>query len=77
MKEELRRLGKKCDIDPAMFFLRNTGKLSGIICCHVDDFLHAGDEHIEKIMVNLRRRFVAGKVEERSCNYIGFRIIQE
>ena len=65
-----------CDIDPATFFLHNAGKLSGIIYCHVDDFLHAGDEHLEKIMVNLRRRFVAGKVEERSFNYIGFRIIQ-
>ena len=64
-----------CDIDPAMFFLHNAGKLSGIICCHLDDFSHASDKHLEKIMVNLRRRFVTGKVEERSFNYIGFRII--
>ena len=78
VKEELLRLGcKMCDIDPAMFFLNNGGMLSGIICCHVDDFLHAGDEHLEKIMVNLRKRFVAGKIEERSFDYIGFRIIQE
>ena len=60
-----------CDIDPAMFFLNNGGKLSGIICCHVDDFLHAGDEHLEKIMVNLRKRFVAGKVEEWSLIILG------
>ena len=39
--------------------------------------LHAGGEHLENIMVNLRKRFVAGKVEERNFNYIGFRIIQE
>ena len=78
VKEELIRLGcKMCDIDPAMFLLHNARKLSGIIYRHVDDFLHAGDEYLEKIMVNLRRRFVAGKVEERSFNYIGFRIIQE
>ena len=78
VKEELLRLGcKMCDIDPAMFFLNNGGKLSGIICCHVDDFLHAGDEHLERIMVNLRKRFVAGKIEEQSFDYIGFRIIKE
>ena len=66
-----------CDLDPAMFFLHNDGKLNGIICCHVDDFLHAGDESLEKIMVNLRKRFVTGKVEENNFYYIGFRIVQE
>ena len=66
-----------CDLDPAMFFLHNDGKLNGIISCHVDDFLHAGDESLEKIMVNLRKRFVEGKVEENNFNYIGFRIVQE
>ena len=65
------------ELDPAMFFLHNSGKLSGIIFCHVDDFLHAGDEHLKNIMINLRKRFVAGKAEERNFNYIGFRIIQE
>ena len=39
--------------------------------------MHAGGEHLENIMVNLRKRFVAGKVEERNFYYIGFRIIQE
>lgn len=48
-----------------------------MVCWHVDDFLHAGDEHLEKIMVSLRKRFVAEKVEERNFVYIGFRIIQE
>ena len=78
VKDKLLRLGcKMSELDPAMFFLHNSGKLSGIICCHVDDFLHAGGEHLEKIMVNLRKRFVAGKVEDRNFYYIGFRIIKE
>lgn len=78
VKDELIRLGyKMSEMDPAMFFLLNRGKFSGMVCCHVDDFLHAGDEHLEKIMVNLRKRFIAGKVEERNFYYIGFRIIQE
>ena len=43
VKDELLRLGCKIsELDPAMFWLHNSGKLSGIICCHVDDVLHAG-----------------------------------
>lgn len=45
-----------CEIDPAMFCFHNSDKLSGIVCCHVDDFLHADDENSEKIMVSLRKR---------------------
>ena len=78
IKEELLKLGCKIfEMDPAMFFLHKRDKLSRIVCCHVDDFLHAGDEHFEKIMNSLRKRFVAGKVEERNFNDIGFRIIQD
>ena len=62
---------------PAMFFLQKGDKLSGIVCCHVEDFFHAGDDHFERIMNSLRKRFVAGKVEERNFNYIGFRITQD
>ena len=63
-------------MDPAVTFLHKGDKLSGIVRCHVDNFLHAGDEHFEKIMNSLRKRFVAGKIGERNFNYIGFRIIQ-
>ena len=78
VKDELLRLGcKMSELDPAMFFLHNSGKLSGIICCHEDVFLHAWGEHLENIMVNLRKRFVAGKVEDRNFYYIGLGIIQE
>ena len=43
----------------------------------MDDFLHAGNEYFEEIMIGLRKRFVAGKIEERNFDYIGFRIVQE
>ena len=64
------------ELDPALFYLHKGGKLSGIICCHVDDFLFAGDEYLKQKMVNLRKRFVAGKVEEWNFNYIGFKVAQ-
>jgi len=78
VKEELLRLGfKQCDLDPAMFSLQSDGKLNGIICCHVDDFLHAGNEQFEKLMSKLRERFLAGKVEAEDFKYIGFNITQD
>ena len=78
MKGELLKLGCKIsEMDPAMFYLHKGDKLSGIVCCHVDDFLHAGEEHFDNIMISLRKRFVAGKAEERNFNYIGFRITQD
>ena len=66
-----------CEIDPAMLFVHKDGKLSGMICCQVDDFLHAGNDYFEEIMISLRKRFVAGKIEERNFDYKGFRIVQE
>ena len=60
-----------------MFYLHKEDKLSGIVCCHVHDFLYAGEEHFDNIMISLRKRFVTGKVEERNLNYIGFRITQD
>jgi hypothetical protein len=78
VKDELIRL--EChisDIDPAMFFLHTEDKLNGIFCCHVDDFLHDGDECLEKVLTQLRKRFVAGTVQERQFDYIGFRISQK
>ena len=78
VKKELLKLGCKIsETDPAMFYLHKGDKLSGIVCCHADDFLHAGEEHFDNIMISLRKRFVAGKVEERNYNYIGFRITQD
>ena len=48
-----------------------------MICCHVDDFLQAGDEHFETLMEKkMRERFSAGKVEEKIIKYIGFKVKQ-
>ena len=42
----------------------------------MDDFLHAGDKYFERLMEKLRRRFYAGKVEEKAFKYIGFQVKQ-
>ena len=77
VKDELCKLGcTQSKLDPAVFTFMTQGTLSGIICCHVDDFLHAGDEKFEVMMDKLRDRFMAGKVEELNFTYIGFKIEQ-
>ena len=44
--DELTMLGCiQSKLDPALFLWFSDGKLAGVIGSHVDDFLHAGDEH--------------------------------
>lgn len=77
VKEELLKLGfTQCKLDPAVFYIHQNKKLIGMICCHVDDFLHAGDQRFEKLIDKLRERFSAGKMEEKTFKYIGFQIQQ-
>ena len=77
VKEELLKLGfRQCTLDPAILYVHKDGKLRGIICCHVDDFLHAGDPYFETLVKKLRQRFYAGKVEEKMWRYIGFKVEQ-
>ena len=76
--DELFNLGfKQSKLDPAMFTFVKDGLLQGMICCHVDDFLHAGNVLFETLMDKFRRRFVAGKIEENNFRYIGFYITQD
>ena len=77
VKDELINLGcRQSKLDPAMFIMTVKGSVHGIFCCHVDDFLHAGNEEFEKLMEKLRKRFIAGKIEEVDFRYIGFMIKQ-
>ena len=77
VKDELLKLGfSQCKLDPAVFYIQENRKLRGIICCHVDDFLHAGDHCFEKLMEKLRARFSAGKVEEKKFKCTGFKVQQ-
>ena len=54
VKEELINLGFiQCKLDPAVFYVHKNKKLIGMICCHVDDFLHAGDNSFDRLMKKL------------------------
>jgi hypothetical protein len=62
--------------DPALFYLQRGGKLIGMMACHIDDFLHAGEADFDAIMCTLRKQFLAGKLEEGQFKYVGFNIQQ-
>ena len=79
VREEMLKLGcKQCVIEPSLFYkLSEEGKLEGLMVSHIDDFLHAGDSVFwERVMDKFRDRFLAGRVEEDSFSYVGFRIQQ-
>ena len=62
-------------LDPAIFYFKKDNDIQGIICCHVDDFLHAGTNDFEQsVMDKLRSRFTPGKIEQNRFRYIGFDI---
>ena len=76
--EALKRLQcQQSHLDPALFYFYRNDTLSGLFACHVDDFLHAGNQYFDElVMKNLRDRFLAGKLEEGIFKYVGFQIIQ-
>ena len=77
VKEKLINLGFiQCKLDPAVFNVHKDKKLIGMICCHVGDFLRAGDSSFDMLMKKIPERFSAGNVEEKAFKYIGFQVKQ-
>ena len=83
MVDCLKNVGcKQSQLDPALFYMIDNGELISIVASHVDDFLHSGTQVFEeKVISKLRKRFVAGKIEENIFRYVGryvgFDIIQD
>ena len=49
-------------LDPALFYFNQDNVVQGLFACHVDDFLHAGNEEFDnQINTKLKSRFKAGK----------------
>ena len=68
----------QCKLDPILFIFRHNTKLSDIIALHVDDFLHTCDYQFKlNIIQLLTKKFMAGKLDEGSFNYVGFQIMQD
>ncbi len=64
--------------DSGMFFLIKDGKLIGIVALHVDDFLHAGSEYFNNVILKqLLGCFKIGKSESKEFMYTGFQLTQD
>ena len=62
VKDELLKLNfSQCKLDQALFYIQENRKLRGIICCHVDDFLQAGDNSFEKTYGKTERKIFCWK----------------
>ena len=79
MEECLERIGcTQSALDPALFYMTKQGELIGFIACHVDDFLHAGNQEFEDMVLSkLKKRFLAGTYSSGTFSYIGFHIGQD
>ena len=78
VKEELLNLGMKpVTGDEAVFMFHSEGRLMGLCCLHVDDFLLAGKPDFEhKLNKKLRGRFTISKAESGQFKYTGLNIRQ-
>ena len=61
--------------DPSMFSYHQDGKLTGIVCIHVDDLLILGNESFKQVLT--RKLFTAlqfFKLEQNKFLYLGCEI---
>ena len=76
VKDELLKLNViMSTLDSALFSWCNNGKVDGIICVYVDDFLWAGTGVFEREVINkLSNMFLIGTSATKSFKYIGLNI---
>ena len=66
---------QRSSLDPALFCFKVDGYLRGMMACHIDDFLHAGDSTFDlTVMRKLRTRFLAGNLKKASSNMLVLRL---
>ena len=79
-KKVLLDLGcQQSTMDPALFYKRNSkGELIGLICAHVDDYIHCGSKEFQDTVIKkLVTIFQMGKTESKQFEYVGFDIKQD
>ena len=60
---------------PALFMYKQNEILTGMMICHVDDFLHAGNRYFkENIVKKVRDKFTVGSTGIGSFRYTGLNI---
>ena len=76
VKKELINLGvEQCSLDKAIFFWYKNGRLEGIICLYVDDFLFAGSHcFLDSIIKRFMKIFNVGSTGSDNFTYVGLRL---
>ena len=76
VKKELKDLSvEMCRLDNSLFAWKRKGKLEGLICIYVDDFLYAGTENFYRnVILKLKEKFLIGSTESMAFTYVGLSI---
>ena len=79
MKEKLLSLSAKmCSVDNSLFRWYKHGRLQGIMCVHVDDFLWCGSqEFYNEVILKLKSIFKISKEKDGIFKYIGIELVQK
>ena len=65
----------QCELEHAMYVWHNNGKLEGIICIYVDDFLWAGTSTFKNLIIDkLKQKFLIGSSASKCFTYLGLQI---
>ena len=78
VKSCLHQMGcKMSNLEPALFAYKTGEIIHGIILCHVDDFLHGGDERFHQdVIVPLEKEFQASRRASENFKYVGLNVSQ-
>ena len=64
-----------CRLNNSLLAWKRKGKLEGLICIYVDDFLYAGTENFyKKVILKLKEKFLIGNTESMAFTYVGLSI---
>ena len=67
-----------CPFDNSLSVWYNEGRLEGIICTYVDDFLWTGTENFEtNIIQGIRSKFLIGSSGSSMFKYVGLNVISK
>ena len=77
VKDELLALGVSMSkLDSALFYRRRHGRVDGIMCVYVDDFLWAGTaEFQQQIISRLTEIFLVGSSASKAFKYVGLNVV--
>ena len=70
--------GKKCTLEPNVFYWKQRDELVGILCTHVDDFCFGGtEEFMKEVIGKMKEKLKVGEEELGNFKYIRVMVRQD